>query len=59
MLRKLTRPANREATWSNASWEGMQSPPRVNQNEIASGLSKRSQTRIAPGAWISQAGVRR
>ena len=36
-----------------------QSPPLVNQNEITSGRSKRSQTRIAPAVVIRQAGVRR
>ena len=42
---------------STASWVGRQSPPRVNQNEITSGRSKRSQTRIAPlAASISHAG---
>ena len=57
--RKFTRPRYREATRSIASCVGRQSAPLVNQNEITSGRSNRSQTRIAPGASISQAGSRR
>src|SRR2546423_15722716 len=41
------------------SWVGTQLAKRMNQNEITSGRSKRSQTRIAPGAVIWQAEARR
>ena len=50
--RKLISPSKRSEALLKASCSSRQSAPPVNQNKIASGLSNRSQTRIASSSSI-------